>query len=153
MLEMQSAPGSPRAAAARFAQSNGLSLQNTSEEDVGGMDAFHALALANSQSGPLVVDLTWIAHPQAVLRVTGVTPQSRYRANSAALSGVARSLRRLSAAERGTESRRSAWPWSRRARARRSRRSRRAPATCGAWTRLRSPTVSRASRGSTEDRS
>jgi hypothetical protein len=64
------------------------------------MDAFHGLALANSQSGPLVVDLTWIAHPQAVLRVTGVTPQSRYRANSAALSGVARSLRRLSAADR-----------------------------------------------------
>jgi predicted Zn-dependent protease len=100
MLEMQSAPGSPRAAASRFAQQNRLQLEATSEEDVAGMDAFHGVALANSQSGPLAVDLTWIAHPQGVLRVTGITPQSRYRANSAALAGVARSLRRLSAADR-----------------------------------------------------
>ena len=100
MLEMQSAPGNPRAAGAKFAQANGLSLQNASEEGVGGMDAFHALALANTQQGPLVLDLTWIAHPKAVLRLTGITPQSRYRANQAALSGVARSVERLSAAER-----------------------------------------------------
>jgi predicted Zn-dependent protease len=64
------------------------------------MDAFHALALANTQNGPLVLDLTWIGHPKAVLRLTGFTPQSRYRANAGALSGVGRSLRRLSAAER-----------------------------------------------------
>jgi predicted Zn-dependent protease len=100
MLEMQGAPGSPRAAAARFAQANQLSLQNTSEEDVGGMDAFHALALANTQDGPMVLDLTWIAHPKAVLRITGFTPQSRYRANASALSGVGRSVRKLSASER-----------------------------------------------------
>jgi predicted Zn-dependent protease len=101
MLEMQSAPGSPRAAGAKFAQANRLSLQETSDEGVGGMDAFHALALANTQQGPMVLDLTWIAHPKAVLRLTGFTPQSRYRANAAALSGVGRSVRRLTSAERG----------------------------------------------------
>jgi predicted Zn-dependent protease len=100
MLEMQSAPGNPRSAGLKFAQANGLSLQDTSNEGVAGMDAFHALALANTQDGPLVLDLTWIGHPKAVLRLTGFTPQSRYRANAAALSGVGRSVRRLSAAER-----------------------------------------------------
>jgi predicted Zn-dependent protease len=100
MLEMQGAPGSPRAAASKFAQANRLSLEQASEGEVGGLDAFHGLALANSQSGPLVLDLTWIAHPKGMLRITGMAPQSRYRAKAAALSGVGRSLRRLTAAER-----------------------------------------------------
>jgi len=100
MLEMQSAPGDPQAAGAKFAQANGLALQNGSRERLGGMEAFHALAVANTQDGPIVVDLTWIAHPKAVLRITGISPQSRYQGQAAALSGVARSLGRLTAAER-----------------------------------------------------
>jgi len=100
MLEMQGPPGDPRAAGAKFAQANGIALQDGSRERLGDREAFHALAVASTQEGPLVLDLTWIAHPKAVLRLTGISPQSRYRSHAAALNGVARSVGTLTPAER-----------------------------------------------------
>jgi len=64
------------------------------------MDAFRALAAASTQDGPLALDLTWIAHPKAVLRLTGMSPKTRYQSHAAALGGVARSVGKLSPAER-----------------------------------------------------
>jgi predicted Zn-dependent protease len=60
MLEMQGPPGDPQAAGAKFAQANGIALQNGSRERLGGMEAFHALAVASTRDGPLVLDLAWI---------------------------------------------------------------------------------------------
>ena len=100
MLEMQGPPGDPRAAGTKFAQANKITLESSSRESLGGMEAFHALSVANTRDGPLVLDLTWIAHPKAVLRLTGFSAQSRYRGHAAALSGVVRSVGKLTPAER-----------------------------------------------------
>jgi predicted Zn-dependent protease len=100
MLEMQGPPGDPQAAGAKFAQANRITLENASRERLGGIEAYHALAVANTQDGPLVLDLTWLAQPKAMLRLTGMSAQSRYRANAAPLTAVARSAGRLTPAER-----------------------------------------------------
>jgi predicted Zn-dependent protease len=100
MLAMQGPPGDPRAAGAKFAQANGITLDSGSQERVGGMEAFHAFAVANTQDGPLVLDLTWIAHPKALLRIAGISPQSRYRSHAATLTAVARSVGKPTPAER-----------------------------------------------------
>jgi predicted Zn-dependent protease len=100
MLEGQGPPGDPRAAAQKFAQANGIALEEGAAESRGGMNAYHALALGRSQSGDVVLDLTWIAHPKGVLRITGMAPQQSYRAQSGALAAVSRSFESLTAAER-----------------------------------------------------
>jgi predicted Zn-dependent protease len=100
MLEMQGPPGDAQAAGAKFAQANGLVLQKGSRQTLGGAEAYHAFAVASTQDGPLVLDLTWIAHAKAVLRLMGVTPQSRYPGHAAALAGVARSFGKLTSLER-----------------------------------------------------
>jgi predicted Zn-dependent protease len=100
VLQMQGAPGDPQAAAAKFEQQSGIALQSPSRLSLAGMDAVHALASGNTQSGTVALDLTWIAHPQAVLRLTGMSTQARYPAYAATLSAVARSVAKLSAAER-----------------------------------------------------
>jgi predicted Zn-dependent protease len=99
-LEMQGKPVDPRAAAAQFAQANGLALTSTSAEPLAGMQAYRARAAANTQSGPVVLDLTWVAHPRGVLRFTGVSTQARYAGHASALAAVPRSLAKLSDAER-----------------------------------------------------
>ncbi|MFI5216063.1 MAG: M48 family metalloprotease [Candidatus Limnocylindria bacterium] len=101
MLEMQGPAGDPQAAGAKFAQANRLALQNGSRERLGGIEAYHALAVVNTQDGPLVLDLTWLAQSKAVLRLTGMSPQSRYQGQAATLAAVPLSVGELSAAERG----------------------------------------------------
>jgi predicted Zn-dependent protease len=100
MLEGQGRPADPRDAAAEFARANQLTLQQTSRATLGGMQAFHGRALAQTQDGPLVLDLTWIAHPEGVLRLTGMSPQSRYSGYAGVLAEVPRSFAALTAAER-----------------------------------------------------
>jgi predicted Zn-dependent protease len=100
VLEMQGPPEDAGAAAAKFAQANGLALENGSRQRLGGADAYRAFAVANTRDGPLVLDLTWIAHPKAVLRLTGMSPPSRYRGHAAALGGVAGSFGKPTPSER-----------------------------------------------------
>jgi len=100
VLETQGPPGDPQAAGAKFAQANGIVLQSGSRESLDGMQAFHALAAKQTQDGPLVLDLSWIAHPRAMLRLIGISPQARYRGQASTFAGVVRSVARLSAAER-----------------------------------------------------
>jgi predicted Zn-dependent protease len=100
-LEAQGPSEDPRAAARRFAERNGLALQQGDRAKLGGLDAYRALATAqSSSSGPLGLDLVWIAHPRATLRLTGVAAASRYAAYAPVFEDVARSFRRLSEAER-----------------------------------------------------
>ncbi len=100
VLQTQGPTGDPRAAGAKFAQANGLVLQNTSSESLDGMQAFHALVAKQTQDGPVVFDFTWIAHPRVMLRLGGMSPQSRYAAQTKIFASVARSVAKLSAAER-----------------------------------------------------
>jgi predicted Zn-dependent protease len=101
ILEAQGPREDPASAARRFAQANGLALQQGGRTRVGGLDAFRALATAqSSSSGPLGLDLVWIAHPRATLRLTGVAGASRYAAYAPVFEEVARSFRPLAPAER-----------------------------------------------------
>jgi predicted Zn-dependent protease len=100
VLEMQQAPGDPQAAAARFAQASSITLQSPSRERVGGMDAYRALATGRTQRGAVALDLTWIAHPKAVLRLTGMTTTGTFPRYASTLAAVSRSVAKLAPAER-----------------------------------------------------
>ena len=100
VLQPQGPPGDPRAAAMKAAQANGLSLQNTASGSQGGMQTFRALVARQTQDGPVIYDLTWIAHPKVMLRLTGMAPQSRFQSQSTAFARVSRSVSKLDASER-----------------------------------------------------
>jgi predicted Zn-dependent protease len=100
VLQTQGAPGDPRAAAEKFAQANGLALQNAASGSQDGMPKFHALLARQTQEGPIVYDFTWIAHPRVMLRLTGMSPQARYASQARVFGEVARSISKLSASER-----------------------------------------------------
>ncbi len=100
VLQTQGSPGDPRGAAMKFAQANGLTLQNAASGSQDGMPRFHALIARQTQDGPIVYDFTWIAHPRVMLRLTGMSPQARYASRTGVFGEVARSISKLSAAER-----------------------------------------------------
>jgi predicted Zn-dependent protease len=66
----------------------------------GGWDAYRSWSQARSQSGDVAIDLTWIAHPDATLRITGVAGASRFRVHAESFRATARSVRPLQGAER-----------------------------------------------------
>jgi predicted Zn-dependent protease len=100
VLQTQGPAGDPRAAAEKFAQANGLALQNAASGSQDGMPKFHARLARQTQDGPVVYDFTWIAHPRVMLRLTGMSPQARYASQASVFGEVARSISQLSAAER-----------------------------------------------------
>jgi predicted Zn-dependent protease len=100
VLQTQGPAGDPRAAAAKFAQANNVALQNASSATRGGMQAYHALVARQTQDGPIVYDLTWIAHPRMMLRLTGMSPQASFKARAGTFAQVASSVGPLGAAER-----------------------------------------------------
>jgi predicted Zn-dependent protease len=58
--------------------------------------------VARTREGQVGLDLTWIAHPAAIFRVTGMSPASRFSGHAPAFERVARSFRRLSESERAS---------------------------------------------------
>jgi len=102
VLETQGPPGDPRLAASKFSQASGITLQNTASGSQGGMQTFHGLVGRQTQNGPVVYDLTWIAHPKLMLRLTGMTPQSRFQSQAGVFARVARSVSQLDASERAS---------------------------------------------------
>jgi len=99
LLETQEKGGDPRAAAERFAEANRLAVREGTSTQIAGYRAFHGRALAETRDGPVALDLTWIAHPVAIFRVTGMSPPSRFGNHAPTFERVARSFRRLSDAE------------------------------------------------------
>jgi predicted Zn-dependent protease len=102
MLEIQEPGDDPGAAAARFAQANGMELRDGEKLRIGGNRAHRAWAVARTREGQVGLDLTWIAHPAAIFRVTGMSPASRFSGHAPAFERVARSFRRLSESERAS---------------------------------------------------
>jgi predicted Zn-dependent protease len=99
-LEVQGQAGDPGAAAQAFAQQNRIELLDPRAGRIGGYDAYRARALAQSQQGRVALDLTWIAHPAGVFRMTGMTSESAFQGYEPALSQSALSFRALRRAER-----------------------------------------------------
>ncbi len=102
LLEGQGPTGDPGDAAQRFAQQNGLELLDVRRLRIGGLEALHALARARTQQGEVGLDLTWIAHPRATFRITGLAPVQRFDAWARTFESTARSFRPLTEAERGS---------------------------------------------------
>jgi predicted Zn-dependent protease len=100
VLQGQGQAGDPRTAAQAFAQQNRLELVGGGAGRIGGYDAYQARALAQSQQGRLALDLTWIAHPGGVFRISGMTAESAFQNYEPAFSQTALSFRPLRRAER-----------------------------------------------------
>jgi predicted Zn-dependent protease len=101
VLEIQGPREDPLRAAQRFAAANELPLAEGMRLRIGGWDAYRSWSEARSQSGTVTIDLTWIAHPDATLRVTGLAGASRFRVYAESFRATARSVRPLRRAERG----------------------------------------------------
>jgi predicted Zn-dependent protease len=99
LFQAQERGQDPKAAAARFSEANQAELMDPQSLRIGGFRAFRARALVQSRDGPVGLDLTWVAHPAAIFRFTGMSPAPRFSQRAAALERVARSFRRLSDAE------------------------------------------------------
>ncbi len=99
VLELQGPSGDPGEAARAFAQQNRLMLTDGRAGQVGGWRAYRAAAVAQVQGGSAELDLTWIAHPAATFRLTGVTARGS-RANLQRFLTTARSFRPLTRSER-----------------------------------------------------
>jgi predicted Zn-dependent protease len=100
VLEAQGPREDPLRAAQRFASARKLPLGEGVHLRIGGWDAYRSWSEARSQSGDVAIDLTWIAHPDATLRVTGVAGASRFRVYAESFRATARSVRPLQRAER-----------------------------------------------------
>jgi len=102
MLEVQESGRDPSVAAARFAQANRVELRDGESLRIASDLAYHAWTLVETRDGPIGLDLTWIAHPAAIFRVTGMSPPSRFAGHAPAFARAARSFRRLSERERAS---------------------------------------------------
>jgi predicted Zn-dependent protease len=100
VLEVQGPREDPLRAARRFAAASQLPLGEGARLRIGGWDAYRSWSEARSQSGDLAIDLTWIAHPDATLRITGVVAASRFRLHADRFRATVHSLRPLKRAER-----------------------------------------------------
>lgn len=102
MLEVQERGDDPTAAAVRFAQANRLELRQGQNLWIGGYRAHRTWAAAQTRQGPVALDLTWIAHPAAIFRLTGMSPPSRFANRAPTFARVAQSFQRLSDRERAS---------------------------------------------------
>ena len=101
-LELQGKGTDPRTAANQFAQANQIRFEAEREERIGGYPAYSALAQAQTDQGQLGLDMTWIAHPAGIFRITGMSPVERFNAYEPEFRAVARSFHDMSAAERAS---------------------------------------------------
>jgi predicted Zn-dependent protease len=100
VLEVQGPREDPLRAAQRFASASKLPLGEGVHLRIGGWDAYRSWSQARSQSGDVTIDLTWIAHHDATLRVTGLAASSRFRVYAESFRATARSVRPLAREER-----------------------------------------------------
>jgi len=103
VLELQGPSGDPGQAAAAFAREKQLQLTAGSAGTTqGGWRAYRAATVAQTQQGPTDLDLTWVAHPSAMFRLTGMTQQGNAGRYVQSFLETARSFRPLSNAERAS---------------------------------------------------
>jgi predicted Zn-dependent protease len=102
ILEVQEPPGRADEAASRFASANEIPLRDARRLEIGGYDAVRAWSMGSGPQGEIGVDLTWYAHPKAVLRMAGVSPAAQFERRVRLFHDVAVSLRPLSSEERAS---------------------------------------------------
>jgi len=100
VLQTQGESGDPGKAAQLFAQENQLQLGQGKREQVGGFSAYRTRMEFQTQQGPAVADLTWIAHPRAMFRLLGLSPSGRFGDYAGTFRDAARSFRPLAQRER-----------------------------------------------------
>ena len=100
ILQAQGESGDPRRAAAAWLQQNEVEVLQDSRAPIGDWPAYSLRARGQSQSGPVELRLTWVAHPKLMLRLTGAASPARSDAYAPTFERLARSLRPLTAAER-----------------------------------------------------
>lgn len=100
VLQTQGESGDPQAAAEAFLQQNPLDVVSRDATRVGGYDAYHVVGVGNTQQGRVVLDATWIDHPEATFRITSLTSESRYDDHRESFASTTQSFRRLSHTER-----------------------------------------------------
>jgi len=100
ILERQGPTEDPRKAAHAYAASRGLPLGEGFDLKIGGWPAFRAWSEGRTESGPVQLDLTWIAHPKGTLRITSVSAAARFQRYAAGFRFVARSVRSMTRRER-----------------------------------------------------
>jgi predicted Zn-dependent protease len=100
VLQTQGESGDPREAAQTFARANQLQLGDGRSERIGGFPAHRARAEVRGEQGPAVLELTWIAHPRATFRLSGLSASDRFGDYAGEFRDAARSFRPLSDRER-----------------------------------------------------
>lgn len=99
VLELDAPARTPRDAAGRFVQQNGLQVVEAGALQLGVLDGYRALAVLPAQRGPMAADLTWIAFRDQIYRLTGLSSGDGYRSWQGSFASVARSFRELTPKE------------------------------------------------------
>lgn len=100
VLQTQGVSGDPREAARLFARESQIWLEEGTRERIGGFPAYRVRVELQTQQGPAVADLTWIAHPRAMLRLLGLSPSGSFGEYAGTFRDAARSFRPLADSER-----------------------------------------------------
>jgi predicted Zn-dependent protease len=100
VLELQSGSTDPRDAARRWVDANRLSVVESGLARVSSFSAYRVLAEGQSQQGTVALQATFVAHPEGMFRITGMTSPNAWRAYSTAFERTAGSFRRVSSEER-----------------------------------------------------
>jgi len=100
LLQTQGASGDPREAAQLFARESQLQLGEGKRERIAGFPAYRVRVELQTQQGPAVADLTWIAHPRATFRLLGLSPFGSFGNYFGTFRDAARSFRPLVQRER-----------------------------------------------------
>jgi predicted Zn-dependent protease len=99
-LEPAGATGDPARAAESFLRQNAVEALQSRSLRIGGFPAHRVRGQAQAKQGQVGIDLTWIAHPRGMFRVTGVAPLARFGAHAERFAAAARSFRALGAQDR-----------------------------------------------------
>jgi predicted Zn-dependent protease len=100
LLERQGPPAAPVRTGRRWLAEQRLERLNEAEGTVGDLPAYQVRARGHTDDGPVELLLTWIGHPEGLLRVTGASPPERFHRYALALDEAATSVRRLAPDDR-----------------------------------------------------
>lgn len=100
-MQIQGPTGDPQAAANEFAQKNSLTLARGTAGQINGFQAYQALAQADTEQGKLGLYLCWIAHPEGMFLVMGMSPIDRFSQHTDAFRSTVNSFRTITDSERG----------------------------------------------------
>ncbi len=102
MLEGQGRGSDPAAAASAYLSKQQLQIVDQGARRIGSSRAYRAIGTANSQSGKMGVDLTWISHDGTIYRLTGLTAAAGFQAVKPTFDRTAQSFRSLSWSEKNS---------------------------------------------------